>query len=122
MSLNEESRKPAPNPLAKALRGGIANYYTALIARNGRKTAIDECGAHPRCNRQNFRRRDDVSRCDRTAQQREGALRDAHDELDKRALGREDTRRLRYFQTTRELRCLTLPIRPQFKTFRLGST
>ena len=47
--INEQTRKPAPNPVAKVLREGtivgLANH-TALIARDGRETAIAD-GAAP---------------------------------------------------------------------------
>ena len=46
--INEETRKPASNPVAKALRDGVvvgmANH-TALIARDGRETPIDDSAA-----------------------------------------------------------------------------
>jgi PAS domain S-box-containing protein len=46
--INELSRKPAPNPVSKVLREGLvvglANH-TALIARDGRETAIDDSAA-----------------------------------------------------------------------------
>jgi PAS domain S-box-containing protein len=46
--INEQSRKPAPNPIAKVLSEGIvvglANH-TALIARDGTETAIDDSAA-----------------------------------------------------------------------------
>jgi PAS domain S-box-containing protein len=46
--INEQTRKPAPNPVAKVLREGtivgLANH-TALIARDGRETAIADSAA-----------------------------------------------------------------------------
>ena len=46
--INEQTRKPAPNPVTKVLREGVvvglANH-TALIARDGRETAIDDSAA-----------------------------------------------------------------------------
>ena len=46
--INEETRKPASNPVAKALRDGVvvglANH-TALIARDGTETPIDDSAA-----------------------------------------------------------------------------
>ena len=46
--VNEQSREPAPNPVSRVLREGsivgLANH-TALIARDGRETAIDDSAA-----------------------------------------------------------------------------
>jgi PAS domain S-box-containing protein len=46
--INEETRKPASNPVAKALRDGVAvglANHTALIARDGTETPIDDSAA-----------------------------------------------------------------------------
>src|SRR5262249_51662118 len=46
--INEQTRQPAEDPAAKVLRSGtvvgLANH-TALLARDGRETPIDDCGA-----------------------------------------------------------------------------
>jgi two-component system, sensor histidine kinase and response regulator len=46
--VNEQTRQPAEDPAAKVLRlgtvVGLANH-TALVARDGRETPIDDCGA-----------------------------------------------------------------------------
>src|SRR5262245_1481207 len=46
--VNEQTRQPAEDPAAKVLRlgtvVGLANH-TALLARDGRETPIDDCGA-----------------------------------------------------------------------------
>jgi PAS domain S-box-containing protein len=46
--INEQTRQPAPNPVAKVLREGVvvglANH-TALIARDGRETGVDDSAA-----------------------------------------------------------------------------
>jgi PAS domain-containing protein len=46
--INEETRQPVEDPAAKVLRlgtvVGLANH-TVLMARDGRKVPIDDCGA-----------------------------------------------------------------------------
>jgi PAS domain S-box-containing protein len=46
--VNEQTRKPAQNPVARVLREGVVvslAYHTALIARDGKETAIDDSAA-----------------------------------------------------------------------------
>jgi PAS domain S-box-containing protein len=46
--IHEHSRKPAPNPVAKVLSNGLVaqlENHTALIARDGTETAIDDSAA-----------------------------------------------------------------------------
>ncbi len=92
--INEQTRKPAPNPVAKVLREGtvvgLANH-TALIARDGNETAIADSAAPIRDGTGKisgvvmvFHEVTEQRRAEAALRESHQLLSQAHDELEKR--------------------------------------